>query len=69
LLKSANKIMLPVSGNILLYDISCAMHSDRLKIIYNSTNFEDDEKVGTGTGDGVGVGVDGAVAVESDAVM
>jgi hypothetical protein len=57
--------MLPVSGNILLYDISCAMHSDRLKIIYNSTNFEDEEKTGTGTG----VVADSAVTLESDPKM
>ena len=38
--KVENKIMLPVSGNILLYDMSISLHSERLRIIYNSSRIE-----------------------------
>ena len=35
--KNENKIMLPVSGNVLLYDMSESIHSQRLKLIYDSS--------------------------------
>ena len=38
--KVENKIMLPVSGNILLYDMSISLHSERLRIIYDSSRIE-----------------------------
>ena len=37
-------IMLPISGNILLYDFAENIHSQRLKIIYNSAGSNSDEK-------------------------
>lgn len=38
--KTENKIMLPISGNILLYDMSISLHSERLRIIYDSSVIE-----------------------------
>ena len=38
--KIENKIMLPISGNILLYDMSISLHSERLRIIYDSSVIE-----------------------------
>ena len=35
--KNEDTIMLPVSGNILLYDFSENIHSQRLKIVYDSS--------------------------------
>ena len=37
-------IMLPISGNILLYDFAENIHSQRLKIIYNSAGNNGEEK-------------------------
>ena len=37
-------IMLPISGNILLYDFAENIHSQRLKIVYNSAGSNSDEK-------------------------
>ena len=37
-------IMLPISGNILLYDFAENIHSQRLKIIYNSAGNNSEEK-------------------------
>ena len=44
-LKSKNKIMLPMSGNILLYDMNVEIHSARLKVIYDSSTEEVEKEV------------------------
>ena len=44
-LRRKNKIMLPMSGNILLYDMNVEIHSARLKVIYDSSTEEVEKEV------------------------